>query len=311
MTIKRVAMGIFLITFFFLSISPQVAQSKKIRNFMLVFDVADYSAQIKETVSYFIKNIIQKGDQLIVITPRRLIGFSPDKLNAPKNKLISDLSKTLKADINTGMASYREAFEEMKRVILGFTQRAGGTPGPAKVLLADYTKNRQILDTIRRGKLEERLLKYSKIFRPTKGTQFENHLVMILEKSIRPIPDRDTMDDFRNYYRDYGFDIQEAFLEERIDNQSDINFKKIEAAFKYANTRFHLMYLQSKKLRSHQGIEYVENSGQIYKAFSNVVESTGGIKLSTATPSAFFKNVEQLLEGKVEVEVIDESVKNE
>ena len=65
------------------------------------------------------------------------------------------------------------------------------------------------------------------------------------------------------------------------------------------------------RMRSRQGIDYVENSGDLYNAFSNVTKATGGIKLTTATPTAFFKKVERLLEGKVEVEVIDETVKKE
>ena len=39
------------------------------RNYILVFDVIEYSAQVKEAVTHFFDKLLRPGDQLIVVTP--------------------------------------------------------------------------------------------------------------------------------------------------------------------------------------------------------------------------------------------------
>ncbi|UCH93018.1 MAG: hypothetical protein JSV88_22380 [Candidatus Aminicenantes bacterium] len=282
------------------------ADAGKQRNFMLVFDVKDYSAQIKEAVTYFFDHVFQKGDQLIIVSPHRLVGFSPEKLSAPKNQLVTNILKILKEDISKSMHMYRSTLEEMTQNVRALSG-SGGTSaaGGAKGILNSYQQNRQILLTLR-GNIEDRLMKYAKIFRRVKG---ENHLLMFLQKEVRPVPDRETMERLRQNPVQIGFQAVEVFMGE--DYKTVLDFKKIETALKYARVRFHLLYLQPAELRSRRGVDFIENSGDIYSAFSNITKATDGIKLTTSNPSSFLKKIERLVEGKVEVEVIDQEMKEE
>ena len=175
-------------------------------------------------------------------------------------------------------------------------------------ILATYQQNRQILVSLR-GNLEERLMKFNKIFRRAKADNRENHLLMISEKEARPIPEKKIIDQIRQSNFDYGMRAVEVFLMEK--QSIELDFKKIEKAFKYADVKFHFLYLQGKSNRSRRGIEYIDNSGDVYDTFSKLAKSTGGVQMSGTRPASFFKKVEQLEKGTVEVEVIDQSMKKE
>ena len=278
---------------------------KKQCNFMLVFEVMEYSSQLKEAVTYFFDKVFQQGDLLIINTPVKLHGFSPDKLAVPKKKLIADILKILKTDITQGYSRYRSVLEEMTRSVQELSgESSSGRGRGAKSIIQSYLQNRQNLIALRGVEnYEARLMNYSKIFRRTRG---ENHLLMFLQKTSRPIPDRDTMEVLRQKPSQYGFKAVDAFLGESY--KINIDFQKIGIAFKYANVRFHFLYLKNKTLKARRGIDYVENFGDIYSIFSKIAGVTDGIKLTTAKPSSFVKRVEMAVEGKVDVEVVDEKM---
>ena len=66
------------------------------RNFMLVLDLKHYSPKVKDAVSYFFEHLFLKGDQLVIATPKRLLGFSPRRLALPREELVKYVTKHLK-----------------------------------------------------------------------------------------------------------------------------------------------------------------------------------------------------------------------
>ncbi len=274
------------------------------RNYMLVFDVIDYTAQMKEAVTHFFNNVLQPGDQLIVVTPSKFIGFSPQKLAAPKAQLINGILKQLKQDISMGTVKYRAIMEPMKQLVQELSGASSSSGLTVKQALVNYKQHRQNLFLLRQN-MEQKLLKYVDVFRRAKG---ENHLLMFFEKEFRPIPDKDTMGRLREN-PSIAFDAAEAFVEEQY--KTGLNLQRLTAGFKYANVRFHFLYLQGKSARTRRGVDYVENSGDIYEVFTQLAKATGGIKLTSAKTSTFVNQVDLVVEGKVEVEVVDEKMEEE
>jgi hypothetical protein len=289
--------------------SREKADTGKLRNFMLVFDVKEYTSHVKSAVTYFINDVLQEGDQLIIVSPKKLVGFSLAKLSGPKDKLIKEIVKMLKEDINRGMARYRDTIKEMVQSALFLSGERGiSSASDLPSILATYQQNRQILVSLR-GNLEERLMKFNKIFRRAKADNRENHLLMISEKESRPIPEKKIIDQIRQSSFEYGMRAVEVFLMEK--HKTELDFQKIQKAFKYADIKFHFLYLQGKSGRFRRGIEYVDNSGDVYDAFSKLAKNTGGLKMSGSRPTSFFKKVDRLKKGTVEVEVIDQTMKKE
>ena len=305
----RPVLWMLILSFPLLLFSQEKADSSKLRNFMLVFDVKEYTSHVKSAVTYFINDVLQEGDQLIIVSPKKLVGFSLERLSGPKDKLIKEIVKMLKEDINRGMARYRDTIKEMQQSALYLSgERSMPSASDLSSILATYQQNRQILVTLR-GNLEERLMKFNKIFRRAKADNRENHLLMISEKESRPIPEKKIIDQLRQSNFQYGMRAVEVFLMEK--HETELDFQKIEKAFKYADVKFHFLYLQGNSSRSRRGIEYVDNSGDVYDTFSKLAKTTGGVQMSGSRPTSFFKKVDQLKKGTVEVEVIDQTMKKE
>lgn len=282
----------------------QQETQKKQKSYMLVFDCIEYSPQLKEAVKHFFDTVLQPGDQLIIVTPGRMIGFSPQKLKTQKKELIPGILDQLKNDISMGSVKYRTTMEEMKRVVQQLSGASSSEGLGVKEILVTYTQHRQSLGILRQD-LEGKLMKYVDIFRRVKG---ENHLLMFMEKEYRPIPDKKTMGRLREAPA-ISFSASEAFIEENY--KPTISLDRLIAGFKYANVRFHFLYLEGKTARSRRGVDYLENSGDIYEIFTKLAKATGGIKLTSSKTSVFVDQVDQVVEGKVTVEVVDEKMEKE
>lgn len=285
-----------------LLLSQSSSKRNSKRNYMLVFEVTEYSEQLREAVVYFLKNIFLRGDQLIVITPAKFYGFSTKTLSTPNDQLISKILGTLKNDIKIWASRYRIILNEMKRCV----QIIAGDRGSLEALISGdqlqtYQQNRTNLSTLR-GSYEEKLMKYTDIFRRVRG---DNHLLMFLQQEFRPIPDIKAMDRLRSWAGSKK-KVNEVFLIEK--SEAKIDLEKIQTLFRYAGVKFHFLYLKGKKIQFSRGVEYLENTGHLYSLFSKLSKATSGIKLVSSKPSSFVKRVGQSVEGKVTVEVTEEKM---
>jgi hypothetical protein len=285
--------------------SPVNANRTAGRNFMLVFDVKEYSTPVKEAVTYFINSVLEEGDRLIIVSPKRVLGFSPDKLKVPKEQLIRHILEILKTDIASGGVLYRNTLKEMTADV-----RAIGVwwSNPVDTVMESYKQHRQTLLALR-GNLEERLMTFNKIFRRFKRDNRDNHLLMIFQRELRPVPDKNSIEYLHRGISGAGFRAMEIFLAE--ENQTKLDLPVLEHAFKYAKVRIHFLYLHGSEKPHSRGIEFIDNSRDIYTGLVKLAKATDGIILSSPTPSRFLKKVGQLTEGKVEVEVIDQTMKKE
>jgi len=297
------SVAILMICLFLVPVGNNWAQTQ--RNYMMVFDVEDYSPQIKDTMNTFLNDVLKKGDQLIIVTPVRFISFSAQKLAVPKEQLLENIISLLKTDISTGSERYRSILTQMQRDIQLINDFVNGTNTTESIkgILVSYKSSRKDLINIR-GDMNLKLMKFANIFRQAKG---ENHLMMFLEKEFRPIPDRDVMERLRQ--GEYSFDAQEAFISESY--KTDLDYQKLLAAFNYCNVRFHFLYLQSKTFQNTRGMEYVENSMDLYDIFTKMATETNGLRVASSKPSIFVDKVGQLIEGKVTVEVINQEMGEE
>ncbi len=302
----------YLLFFFFVNLCitmwfslPVDADQASGRNFMLVFDVKEYSTPITEAVTYFINQVLVEGDRLIIVSPKRLLGFSPDKMKAPKEQLILHILEILKTDIASVEALYHTTLKEMTEDVQVVAVRFGSLPAN---VMASYKQRRQTLLALR-GNLEERLMTFNKIFRRFKSENRENHLLMIFQRELRPVPGKEIMDQLHGGSSSDGFRAMEIFQVE--DNPTKLDLPGLEQAFKYAKVRIHFLYLQGSPEQVGRFINFIDNSQDVYTGLAKLAKATDGIILSSPTPSHFLKKLDQLVEGKVEVEVIDQTMKKE
>ena len=260
------------------------------RNYMLVFQLDDYLTPVKKAVNTFFGKMLKKGDNLIVVTPARMMAFSAGKLAANKNKIMTDILTTLKADINKISAKKRTILNSMMGIAENI-YRYGSSDEPT---LNSYKQYREELKALRGG-LEANLMKYSQIFRQARG---ENHMLMMLQEEFRPTPKDASAAGTR------AFRVMDAVMQE--DESPMFDVEKVKAAYKYAKVRFHFLYFQDKRKPKRSSIRYVDNLRKIYEGFDDICASTNGVKLKSTNPTLFVNQVKQVvLEGKVETEVVE------
>jgi hypothetical protein len=300
---RKIILAVIILT---ITMGLYAQQDQKIqRNYMLVFDIKEYSAQVKDAMTSFFKEVLRPGDQLIVVTPTRFIGFSAQRLATMKTQLIPGILDQLKNDISMAAVKYLTTMEEMQRIAQSLSGVGSSSGLSVKESLVTYGQHRQSLQSLRQG-LEAKLLSYIDVFRRVQG---ENHLLMFFEQEFRPIPDDKTMGNLRAN-ASMAFDAAEVFVAEQY-KYSGLDLQKLVAGFKYAKVRFHFLYLQAKSNKTRRGVDYVENSGDVYDVFTKLAKATGGIRTTSSKTSAFVKQVDEVVEGKVEVEVVDETMGEE
>jgi hypothetical protein len=276
------------------------AAGQKQRNYMLVFQVNNYSVQLKEAVTHFVSDVLQRGDQLIIVTPMKLVGYSPAKLNRKKGKLISEILDILKKDISNGSSRQRAILAEMKQIALMFSRLYYEI---SENSANDYVRLRKDLSVLN-GSYQERLIKYARIFRKVRG---DNHLLMFLQQEFRPIPDKETMNIFQARGSSASRKVVQAFLGESI-NQ-DFNLNEVKRHFRYANIRFHFFYLKDRTLKQTHKLDYLDNLGEIYGDFSKLSTATNGIKLTGSKPQSFVDLIQKVVKyGTVSTEVVDQEM---
>lgn len=267
------------------------------RNFMLVFDITDYSSQVEEAVTTFFNKVIQPGDQIVILSPLKYYFLTPQKGDLTKNQLIEDVIKNLKEDIRSSAHKYMYYFEEMEGIATTIASRRSYALTGSRDLdeaLKSYKKACENMMELRSA-YESRLMNIAKIFRSTRG-KGDNHMLMFFQKQFRPIPKI-------SLNQRFFFDALETF--QATEYKYKLDLKKIKFALTHASVKVHFLYLRGKKHTRMRGIEYLETTSALYKFFSKISKATGGINLKAATPSLFLKKLNMLYDAIVEVEVID------
>lgn len=264
------------------------------RNYMLVFQLDDYLPPIKKAVNTFFGKMLKRGDNLIVVTPARMMAFSAAKLDANKNKIMTGILEALKEDINKIANKKRVILRNMLSIAEDIYED-GTSDEPT---LNSYKQYRAELRALRGG-LEANLMRYSQIFRTAKG---ENHMLMMLQEEYRPTPKDASAAGTR------ALRVMEAVNSE--DEKPLFDVEKVKAAYKYAKVHFHFLYFQDKRVnKNSSSIRYVDNLRKIYEGFTDISKATGGVKLRSTNPTLFVNQVKQVvLEGKVSTEVVDTSM---
>ena len=267
------------------------------RNFVLVFDITDYSSQVEEAVTIFFNKVIQPGDQIVILSPLKYYFLTSQNAERPKKQLIEAVIKNLKEDIRVSAYKYQYYFEEMKKIVTSLVSRSSSSSTESGNLDLSLKIYRRVCENMMelRSAYESRLMNIAKIFRSTRG-KGDNHMLMFFQRQFRPIPKIDMN-------QRYLFDAVETFQKAGYKHKLDL--KKIEFALKYASVKVHFLYLRGKKHRRVRNIEYLDTTSALYKFFSKISKATGGIKLKAAKPSIFLKKLNILFDAIVEVEVVD------
>jgi VWFA-related protein len=267
------------------------------RNFVLLFEIHEYFPNIGKAIEYFFTDVFQPGDTLRVVTPFKTYKFNNKALEMFTRKEIAvNLKKQLRKDIKMGTAVYRSLVRDLEN-IMAFNKSAqegkDDMRGMVRMMYANILtrlRNLRYID-------EKRLLDFAGFLKEMEG---QKHVFFFHQKLIVPlikfsqdtqIEDFGGLEDFEAYL---SFDVEKAkmvFSDTSI-SAHFIFFTKTSGLDASSTagisvTSSHL--LDTRPTDTGTYVEMQDLSGNLFDAFKEIVQATGGTVDSSANAASSFK----------------------
>ncbi len=261
------------------------------RNFVFLFEIHEYLPKIGTSIEYFFNEVYVMGDTLTVITPLQTYHFNNQALEMLTKKEISkELIGQLRKDLRICTAEYRSLLRDLESLDT-FERDApaeGDIQGLVRMMHSNISTKLRNLRFIDQNKL----LEFADTLKKTEGPK---HVFFFLQKLQIPII---------RYNPVFGFDDLEEF-----EAFMALDKAKIKWIFSDASITAHMIYitkLSDLDIMDRSGAMLTntdeldtsqtsmprvlqEISGDIFSAFKDIAEATGGIVDSSTNAAASFK----------------------
>jgi VWFA-related protein len=270
------------------------------RHFVLVFEVLDYNPRFKEILHDFFTKVIAPGDSLIVITPVKTYKLNSQALEEMNLQTIAvQLKSILRKDVTLGNHAYNNL---VKEIIKGLLNDSGSEINFAFTL--QYLENLYAQWYNLKHLQEKNLLDFAKYLKDLDG---QKYVFLFYQKETLPqLSDKRMMGLFSDSQRKPQ--LYQKMYDLLLFYRRDINFDvdKIKEAFSDSSISSHFLYLtQTRSYLSDRDIKTAadgliqmqEKSEDVFSAFKQVADATGGITESSANPTYMFKKAVETSEN--------------
>jgi len=289
------------------------------RNFFLFFEISEYSPKLGEAIEYFVHNVILPGDNLFVITPRKMYKLKQRALTitAAREELESQFKKILRKDAAIGNSEYRSTLKEIGSLARTLSKSIEtGNVDPAErqetagkeldsydteqyealnldeqlVLYASLLDKLEILRTVEQMKL----LDFAEFLKYKAG---QKHVFLFYQKEYIPQIEPRVLNQFLGLYEDRP-DISQIVAGLFDFYKRDISFDVDRVKQVYADSSVSIHFLIISEVpRAVFGVRMEEHSEDIYNAFRKMAEATGGFIESSSNPASSFQRALQASES--------------
>jgi len=269
------------------------------RNFVLLFDIWEYFPKVEKAIDMFFENVVLEGDSLMVITPVKAYNLKDISWDyQEKEQIAEQLKKIVRKDTIMGNAEYRNTLKELENITSDLNAVGGikSLSGSGSSLPTDdagaldyiLQKYRTILTRLNylRDVDEQELARFAELLKDRSGQKiafFFSQREMVAQPMPKIIASLESR--FQDKYHILmGF--HDLFSTYRSGVSIDTN--KIKKAFSDSSILIHFLYI-TKPVEQKEGIFFKEQSEDIFKAFSGIARSTGGLTESSANAEASFQ----------------------
>jgi len=251
------------------------------RNFVFLFGVTDYLPKLGEVVEYFFNKVFLPGDNLTVMTPLRTYHFKKEALDIlPKEEIIKQLKEKLRTDITIGNSEYKDILRQLHELM-----------PPGEETIRYFRMLLKKMETLRSTK-EENLMNFAYFLKSKTGPK---HVFLFYQKEVLPQLDPAALAQVVSMNQD-----NQAFLMEYYDTMEfyrrDVSFdiEKVKKSFSDSSISIHFLFITkptSINITSmHPDVlNWANHSEDIYSAFKEMADATGGIIENSANASTSFK----------------------
>jgi VWFA-related protein len=279
------------------------------RNFYLFFEVTEYNERIGQAVDYFIKNIIDPGDMLTIMTPIKTYRLRGKALEVQsRDEVVTQLKGLLRRDTLQGNSEYRNTIQELSSLAASLSasisrdstvQRRDEFFGSENLemsmdeQLARYQSLLAKLESLRYVD-QEQLLKFAQFLENKKG---QKYVFLFYQREYVPQIDDRILNQYMEQYQDRP-DLQQAISGITDFYRRDISFDLDHVKRVYADCSISIHFLFIAQLvENRYGITFHEQSEDIFSAFREMARATGGYIESSANPRQLVKSAVEASEN--------------
>lgn len=275
------------------------------RRFYFLFQITDFHPQITEAIDYFFTHVYQPEDQVVIMTPIKNYMLSQEAFEVKtRDALVQDIRNALRRDTSIGASEYNSLIRDLKKIVHSMT--AIGTNSERTMfnlessdstssstldyLLPRYHDTLQHLEELRLVD-EGRFIRFAA---QLKRLDEQKIVFFFYQREFRPEIEAGALDRLLTFTQSNH--IVQAQLRELFyfyHREVNLSVTKLRQAFSDASILFNLIYL-NKQQENISGIYMREQSEDVFKVFSQVAASSGGIVDTSQNPAAAFANVSSL-----------------
>lgn len=266
------------------------------RNFFLFFEVTEYNERLGEAVDYFMKNIIDPGDMLTIVTPVKTYRLRGKSLEVQsRDEVVSQLKGLLRRDTLQGNSEYRNTIQELSSLAASLSASISQDPSVRQrdefigsenlemsldEQLVRYQSLLEKLESLRFVD-QEQLLKFARFMENKEG---QKYVFLFYQREYIPQIDDRILSQYMAQYQDRP-DLQHAIAGITDFYRRDISFdlEHVKQVYADCSISIHFLFI-TQLVENRYGITFHEQSEDIFSAFREMARATGGYIESSANP---------------------------
>ncbi len=285
---------------------PQIS-----RHFYLWFEISEYMPRIRKAVDYFFDNVFSPGDNLAIITPLKAYNLNSRALELRAGEKIADqLISLLRKDATIGNSEYRSVLRDLRELAKVIESKGGGEGEKTSQDVAD-----SLSDVFEASSLEEVVEMYSSVVKRLeslrrmdqqgllnfaeflKNKEGQKHIFLFYEREFLPQLHPNTISKFMFAYQDNpALLLSLSNLFESYTREVFIDVEEVKQAFADSSISIHFLFIKkSPELGS--SLLMQERSEDVYLAFKQMAQATGGLTETSANPAYAFKRAVEAFEN--------------
>jgi hypothetical protein len=273
------------------------------RIFFLFFEISEYTPEIGEAIDYFYEKVLVPGDNLIIVTPMNTYRLRNQVMEfQSKRELSGQLKELLRKEALMGNAEYRGAVQDLIGLAKSISASSPGGPENHAAQLDEYTlsgygrmplekqlmKYLNTLERIRKLRRvdQRKLLEFAKFLKKETG---QKYVFMIYQREYIPQIEPSILNRYVAQYQDQPHILRGLYSmseTSRRDISFDVNL--VKQAYADSSIAIHFLFL-TPAIKHVQGVYFQERSEDIFGAFREMADATGGFVDSSSNPASSFK----------------------
>ena len=273
------------------------------RYFFLFFEISEYTPKIGDAIDYFHENVLVPNDNLVIVTPMNTYKLRKRVLEfQTKKELSQQLKGLLRKEALIGNAEYRGAVQELVGLAKSLSANSPGGPGNDAAQLDEYTfpgygrmpfekqlmKYLNTLERIRKLRRvdQQKLLDFARVLKNETG---QKYVFMIYQREYIPQIEPSILNKYLAFYQDKPH-VLRGLYDMTETSRRDISFdvERVKQVYADSSISIHFLFL-TPAIEHVQGVYFQERSEDIYGAFREMADATGGFVDSSANPASSFK----------------------